>query len=112
MAREPVDPGRLRTQFALQQLSAAPDAHGGFTEVWTHVAFVWGVVEATGPSEPVRAGDAEPVIARTIVLRADPRVQPAMRLIAGTERFIVGTVHDPDMTGRFLECRVETEVPA
>ncbi|WP_349364046.1 MAG: head-tail adaptor protein [Roseitalea porphyridii] len=112
MARKPIDPGRLRTRFALQQLSAVPDAHGGFAEVWTHVAFVWGMVEATQPSEPVRAGDAEPVIARTIVLRADPRVQPDMRLVAATERFIVRTVHDPDLTGRFLQCRVETEVPS
>lgn len=112
MARKPIDPGRLRTRFALEQFSAVPDAHGGFTQVWTHVAFIWGMVEATRPSQPVRAGDEEPVVSRTIILRADPRVQPAMRLVAGTERSIIGTVHDPDMTGRFLECVVETEVPA
>lgn len=111
MARAPIDPGRLRTRFALEQLSTVSDAHGGFAKSWTHVAFIWAAVEATRPADPVRAGKEEPVLARTITLRADPRIAPAMRLVAGPERFVIRTVHDPDMTRRFLECHVETEVP-
>lgn len=112
MPRKPFDPGRLRTRFALEQFSSRPDQYGGTVESWTHVAFVWGRVETTRPSAPVRAGEQEPALARTVVLRADPRIGPAMRLVAGTQRHIIRTVHDPDMTGRFLECRIETQVPA
>ena len=112
MPRKPFDPGRLRTRFALEQCSSAPDQYGGSVESWTHVAFVWGGVETTRPSAPVRAGGEEPALARTVVLRADPRIEPAMRLVAGAQRHIIRTVHDPDMTGRFLECRVDTQVPA
>lgn len=105
----PLDPGRLRTRFALQQWSTSSDGYGGHTESWTHVTFVWGAIERTRTDERVRAGDAEPVISRTVILRSDPRVEPSMRLVAGAEAFVIRTVQDPDMTGRFLECRVETE---
>ncbi|MBO6637927.1 MAG: phage head closure protein [Roseitalea sp.] len=111
MARHPTDPGLLRTRFALEEWSSAPDGQGGYTDVWTHVAHVWGMVTASRATDPVRAGTEEPVRERTIVLRKDPRVRPAMRLVAGDERFIIRTAHDEEMSGRYLRCAVTSEVP-
>jgi len=111
MARQPIDPGRLRTRFALEEWSSAPDGHGGFTDLWTLVAHVWGMVAASRATDPVRAGANEQVIERTIVLRADPRVRPSMRLVAGADRFIIQTVIDEEMGGRYLRCIASSEVP-
>lgn len=108
---QPIDPGRLRTRFSLEEWSSAPDGQGGFADVWTHVAHVWGMVAASRAADPVRAGAGEQVIERTIVLRADPRVRPAMRLVAGDDRFIIQTVNDEQMSGRYLRCTATSEVP-
>ncbi|MCR9120711.1 MAG: head-tail adaptor protein [Phyllobacteriaceae bacterium] len=111
MARQPIDPGRLRTRFALEEWSSVPDGQGGFTDVWAHVAHVWGMVGTSRVTDPVRAGAGEQVIERTIVLRADPRVRPTMRLVAGDERLIIQTLQDADMSGRYLRCTATSEVP-
>lgn len=111
MAQKPIDPGRLRTRFALEEWSSAPDSLGGFADVWTHVAHVWGMVAASRATDPVRAGAEEPVIERNIILRADPRIRPAMRLVAGDERLFIRTVQDADMSGRHLRCIAISEVP-
>lgn len=104
------DPGRLHVPFTLEQWSSLPDGHGGHTDVWTYVATIWGAIEKSRDSNSVRAGDEEQVTRRTIIVRADPRVQPAMRLVAGQDAFIIETVDDPDLTGRYLRCMVASQV--
>ncbi|RNC93546.1 head-tail adaptor protein [Oceaniradius stylonematis] len=111
MAPQSIDPGRLRVRFALEEWASAPDGRGGFTDMWTHVAHVWGMVASSRATDPLRAGAGEQVTERTIVLRADPRVRPAMGLVAGSDRFVIQTVHDEDMGGRHLRCIATSEVP-
>lgn len=110
MKTQPYDPGRLRVPFALERWSSVRDSHGGHTDVWTPVATIWGAIDTSRATDPVRAGDAEPLTRRTVIVRADPRVQPAMRLVGGGAVFIIDTVHDPDLTGRYLRCAVTSQV--
>lgn len=110
MALDAIDPGRLRTQFRLETNSPVPDGHGGHADQWTLVTLVWGQVEKIRADDPQRAATGEQVTDVTILLRADPRIGPEMRLVDGSRIHLVRTVHDPDGTGRYLRC-LATEEP-
>ncbi len=104
MTMSPIDPGRLRTPFALQDNAPTTDALGGHADQWQTVADLWGMFERQRPTDPNRAADDEQRIEATILLRADPRVAQDMRLESRNTTWRIRTVHDPDGTGRYLRC--------
>ncbi|WP_306118134.1 MULTISPECIES: phage head closure protein [unclassified Roseitalea] len=104
-----IDPGRLRTHVRLERHAPVADAYGSHADAWSPVATLWGAIEAVRPDAALRAGDDEQVTDAVVTVRADPHIAPAMRLVAGTDIYTIRTVHDPDGTGRYLQCAVSQE---
>ena len=100
-----IDPGRLRHPLALQQATATPDGAGGFAESWTTVATVFGRIEPLRADSFSRADQIMEEVTHRITIRHRANVSAGMRFSAGGRVFEIVTVHDPDETGRFLECR-------
>jgi len=109
MAFGAIDPGRLRMQFRLETNAPRADDQGGYADRWSLIALVWGDIERIRADDPLRAAAGEQMTDATILLRADPRVQPAMRLANDCRAYIVRTVHDPDGTGRYLRCQTTAD---
>ncbi|MBP0438898.1 phage head closure protein [Tianweitania sediminis] len=104
-----VDPGRFRTQLALEQAVLTDDGAGGHAESWTEIGWIFAALE------PVRAqmrfgGDQTlESVTHTVTLRLRDDVASGMRFRRGDRHFRILTVHDPDEGGRYLVCRTEEQ---
>lgn len=99
-----LDPGRLRTEFALQQASLAPDGMGGHVETWTTLATIFAQIEPLGARSTFGADQTIETVTHRITIRRRDDVRSGMRFMAPGRIFEIATVHDPDENGRYLVC--------
>ncbi len=106
-----LDPGALRRAVDLQQQTRTADGAGGFSEGWTTVATVFARIVPLRADSRLRADQLAETVTHRIVLRWRAGVVAGMRFASGGRVFDIVTVHDPDETGRYLECRVREDLP-
>lgn len=106
-----IDPGRLRARLVLEQATPAPDGAGGFTPDWTPVATLFGHVGPVTAQSRFGAGQGLETATHVVTIRHRDDVRGGMRFSIGTRRMAIGTAHDPDGTGRYLQCGVKEERP-
>lgn len=104
-----LDPGRLRTELALQTAATPPDGAGGHTEDWQEVATVFALVEPVGAASHFAAGQAHEEATHRVTLRFREDVASGMRFLKAGRALHIVTVRDADGTGRYLVCRVREE---
>lgn len=106
-----LDPGRLRRALDLEQQVRAPDGAGGFGESWTTVATLFAELTPLAATSSVSADQEVESVTHRVRLRMRGGVTAGMRLREGTRIYEIVTVHDPDETERYLECRVRERLP-
>lgn len=99
-----LDPGRLRTELALEQASLASDGMGGHVETWTTLATIFARVEPVSAKSVFGADQAIETVTHRITIRRRDDVRSGMRLTGPGRIFEITTVHDPDENGRYLFC--------
>lgn len=104
-----IDPGALRCELALEQVSATPDGMGGFSESWSEVATVFARIEPVAAQSAFGGDQTLETVTHRIAMRFRADVKSGMRFSRGPRRFAIVTVHDPDESGRFLLCRTREE---
>jgi SPP1 family predicted phage head-tail adaptor len=101
-----IEPGALRTEFSLQAVTAVADGLGGFGEEWSEIATVFGRIEPLAAASRFGADQTLETVTHRITLRHRQEVRSGMRFSRAGRTFEIVTVHDPDETGRYLDCRV------
>lgn len=104
-----IDPGALRTEFALEAATPVADGMGGHAEAWDEVATVFGRIEPVSAGARFGAGQALETVTHRVTLRRRDGISSGMRLRKGTRRFAIVSVHDPDESGRYLVLRTREE---
>lgn len=99
-----MDPGRLRHRLALQQAVRTPNGLGGAAESWTTIATVFAHVEPLRAANLVRADKDTQTVTHRVMLRWRDGVEIGRRFAWGERVLAIVTAHDPDGSGRFLEC--------
>ena len=101
-----IDPGRLRSECALEACVPAADGMGGHTENWAEVATVFALIEPVSAASRFGADQTLETVTHRITIRHRSGVVSGMRFNRQGRIFDIETVHDPDDTGRYLVCRV------
>lgn len=104
-----IDPGQLRTEFALEQATPVADAMGGHVEQWDEVAIVFGRIEPVGAAMRFGAGQALETVTHRVTIRHRDGISSGMRLRKGARRFAIVSIHDPGESGRYLVLRTREE---
>ena len=102
-----MDPGTLRTEFRLEQVTQTPDGLGGKTETWAEIAVVFARLEPLSVSQNYRGDQDVESATHRITIRMRTGMKSGMRFKLGTRLFRIVTVTDPDETGRYLNCYCE-----
>lgn len=104
-----IDPGALRSEFALERAAPVADGMGGHAEQWDEVATLFGRIEPVGATMRFGAGQALETVTHRVTIRRRDGIASGMRLRKGARRFLVVSVHDPDESGRYLVLRTREE---
>lgn len=105
MMSEFVDPGRFRTELALEAASLAPDGLGGHFESWFETAVVMARLEPVRADARFGAGQSLETVTHLVTTRWRADISSGMRFRLGARLFDIVTAYDPDETGRYLVCR-------
>ena len=106
MGTQYIDPGRLRSECALEACLPVADAMGGHTENWVEVATVFALIEPVSAASKFGAGQTLETVTHRATIRHRSGVASGMRFNRQGRMFDIATVHDPDETARYLVCRV------
>jgi SPP1 family predicted phage head-tail adaptor len=104
-----LDPGQLRNEFMLQASAPVPDGLGGYTEAWSEIGLVFGMIEPVAASSIIGADQTLETVTHRITIRRRDDIRSGMRFVKGPRVFDIVTIHDPDESGRYLVCRVTEE---
>lgn len=104
-----LEPGRLRTELALEQAALTPDGAGGHAETWSEVALVFALVEPARAASRYGAGQALETVTHRITTRYREDLRSGMRFRRHGRVLAILTVHDPDESGRYLVCNAREE---
>jgi len=104
-----IDPGRLRTELALQECVVTSDGLGGHGETWSEIASVFAMVEPVGAQSVFGAGQSLETVTHRVTIRRRDGVASGMRFVRQERVLEIVPVHDPDETSRYLVCRVREE---
>ncbi|OQM75213.1 phage head closure protein [Manganibacter manganicus] len=104
-----LDPGRLRTELALEVATPVADELGGFTQSWAETGIVFAHVEPVSARSRPGADQMLETMTHRITLRHRAGVASGMRFRKGPRIFAIATVHDPDESGRYLVCTTREE---
>jgi len=107
MATVFLDPGRLRSEFTLEEGQQTADGLGGFSEAWVEIATLYGRIEPVAARDVFGADQTLETVTHRITLRWRSDVRSGMRFTKPGRSFDILTVHDPDESGRYLVCRVK-----
>jgi SPP1 family predicted phage head-tail adaptor len=108
---EYIDPGKLRTELALERCATRSDGLGGQVENWTEIANVFAMIEPISAQSLSGADQTRQAVSHRITMRWRGDVASGMRLAGQGRIFGIVTVHDPDETGRYLVCRTLESAP-
>lgn len=101
-----IDPGLLRTEFALEACTPQADGLGGHQEIWSEVGTVFARIEPAEARSVFGAGQSLETVTHRVTMRYRDSVISGMRFTKSGRIFDIVTVHDPDETQRYLVCRV------
>ncbi len=104
-----IDPGQLTSELVLEAMRPVPDGMGGYAEIWSEVAMVWGRIEPVSTLQKDFGTRPQPEVTHRILLRFRGDVSTDRRLRKGARIFVLRAVHDPDETGRYLICLAREE---
>lgn len=99
-----IDPGALRSEFALEQCLTTPDAFGGHSESWIELATVFAKVEPITARSVFGADQTLESATHRVTLRWRSGLASGMRFRRDLRVLHIVTVHDPDETQRYLVC--------
>lgn len=102
-----IDPGRFRSELALEACVPVADGIGGYAESWTEITTMFGMVEPVSAGSAFGAGQSLETVTHRVTIRHRSGVESGMRLRRQGRIFAIVTVHDPDDSGRYLICRVK-----
>ncbi|MCR4265352.1 phage head closure protein [Nitratireductor sp. ZSWI3] len=109
MRIEFIDPGALRSEMHLEAPTAIPDGTGGHGESWSEIATLFARIEPLSASARFGAGQDHQTVTHRITLRFRDDIESGMRLVRQGRIFSILHIHDPDETGRYLQCRAREE---
>lgn len=102
----PIEPGRLRKLFVIEERVRTPDGSGGFTERWDPVAETQGELRPLSSRDRVRAAQALGEVTHEVTLRhyAGLSTNRHRLVLADEERTfaIAAPPIDPDERGELL----------
>ena len=101
-----MDAGRFNRQLSIENIVNLPDGFGGFEKQYVIDGSVWAHLCPHRTSVKVLGRTRIQETSHRIFMRFRAGITPGTRLVTGSRRFEVLTVHDPDETGRYLECEV------
>ncbi len=104
-----IEPGRLRTELALEDAVLAHDEAGGHVEHWHEIATVFASLEPQRADMRLGGDQTLESVTHRVTLRFRDAVKSGMRFRSGNRLFAIVTVHDPDETGRYMICRTREE---
>ena len=107
--KPPLDPGLLPERIELEEAAEISDGAGGFETGWKPLGTFWGRIEHVTARTVEAGGRRSPTTSYDVLLRFNAVLRPGMRLRCRSRTMLVETVHDPDLTGRFLICRASEE---
>jgi SPP1 family predicted phage head-tail adaptor len=102
-----LDPGKLRSELALEACATVADGLGGHDENWTEVATVFALLEPISAQSVFGAAQTLETVTHRVTMRWREGVASGMRFRKQDRTFAIATVHDPDETGRYLVCRTK-----
>ncbi|WP_269932233.1 phage head closure protein [Aminobacter sp. HY435] len=102
-----IDPGALRSEFALEQCVTTPDDFGAQSESWVEVATLFAHVEPIAAQSIFGAGQTIETATHRVTTRWRTGLASGMRLRRNLRVLDIITVHDPDETRRYLVCGVK-----
>ncbi len=102
-----IDPGRLRSECALEACVPEADAMGGHAENWAEIANVFALIEPVSAASAFGAGQTLETVTHRLTIRHRSGVASGMRFNRQGRILDIVTVHDPDETARYLVCRVK-----
>lgn len=104
-----IDPGDLRIELALEEMTPVPDGAGGFGESWTEIATLFAKLEPVAARDRFGADQALEEVTHRVTMRFRTDVASGMRLRRDMRNFLILSVHDPDETGRYLVLRTRED---
>lgn len=102
MKTEFIDPGRLRTELAVEYVIATGDGAGGVVETWVEVALLFAHVEPMRARPRFGADQHQVDVTHRITIRHRDGIQRRMRFRNRDRIFEIRSLVDPDETGRYL----------
>lgn len=98
-----IDPSQFSTELALEAMQSVADGMGGYKEIWSEVATLWGKIEpiSSTPSGQVRPF---PELTHRIYVRYREDITSDKRFRKGERIFTLRSVYDPDESKRYLTC--------
>jgi SPP1 family predicted phage head-tail adaptor len=104
MRAEFIDPGRLRTELAVEDVVSASDGAGGVRQDWVEVATLFAHVEPVRARMRFAADQHQVEITHRITIRHREGILRRMRFCNRGRVFQIRSISDPDETGRYLVC--------
>ena len=102
MRSEFIDPGRLRTELAVEDVISPGDGAGGVRQDWVEVATRFGQVEPVRARPRFGADQHQVEITHRITIRHRGGILRRMRFRNRDRIFEIRSISDPDETGRYL----------
>lgn len=109
MRAEFIDPGSFRHELTLHEATLTPDGAGGYGESWAEVATLFARIEPVSATSRFGADQTLETVTHRVTMRHRAGVASGMRLTRSGRVFEIVTVHDPDETRRYLQCRVREQ---
>ena len=94
-----LDPGELRQQITIQQLSTSADAYGAATPAWSTLATVWAKVHQLKGSEQFYAHQVVELATHEVTIRYLAGVSEQMQIVWGARTLKIENVNDVDGRG-------------
>lgn len=104
-----IEPGSLRTELALEDVTLSDDGAGGHVEHWAEAATVFASLEPQRADTRFGGDQWIESVTHRVTLRFRETVKSGMRFRLGARIFDILTVHDPDETRRYLVCRTREQ---
>lgn len=104
-----IDPGALRSEFALEECVTTPDGFGGHSESWVEVATLFARIEPIVVQSMFGADQTLETATHRVTIRWRAGLKSGMRFRRNQRVLGIVTVHDPDETQRYLVCRAKEQ---
>ena len=105
-----IKPSDLNRKVELQSLTKTPTASGGFTDVWTSVAFLWAKIKNASGSELIHADQLGAVAFSDFTIRYRANISESMKLIYRGTEFQIRHINNLEEADLFMVIKGERGV--